>query len=144
MSDSSAFPRNGVALGIYERVNKRYSKSFYQNEFDQQWKTWRVLIETLGLVGATMVAHDKTMEKLNGKRDIYVDGPTAFGYLIDAIERKSIPLTPDEIMVPAMVHSVYRRVPTDGKTYEDALKEMIASGQIPKSLIDRLPKNEHD
>jgi hypothetical protein len=132
-----SIPGYEAAMGIYERVNRRYSKTLYQNEFDQQWRTWKEVIGSLGLVGATMVSHDKTMDKVNSKRDIYVDGATAFGYLLDSIERKSIPLNPDDIMIPAMVHSVYRVTPPEGLRYQEALRKMIESGQIPENLVNR-------
>ena len=124
-------------MGLYERVNERYAKTFYYKEFDQQWKTFGG-IESLGLVGSTMVCHDKTLKKVNSKRDVHIDGPTAFGYLIDSIGRNKIALFPNDMIIPAMVHSVYGRIPTDVR-YTEAVKEMVASGKIPKSLIDRLP-----
>ena len=126
-------------MGLYERVNERYAKTLYYKEFDQNWAIWGV-VESLGLVGATMVCHDKALKKVNSKRDVYLDGPAAFGYLIDSLGRNKIPLSPKDIMIPSMVHSARRRIPTDGTKYVDALNEMIASGQIPKSLLDQLPK----
>lgn len=128
-------------MGLYERVNERYAKTFYYKEFDQQWKTFGG-IETLGLVGSTMVCHDKTLKAVNSKRDVFLDGPTAFGYLIDSIGRNKIPLSPNDIMIPAMVHSARRRIPTDGTRYRDALEEMIASGQIPKSYLENFPPHK--
>jgi hypothetical protein len=126
-------------MGLYERVNERYAKTFYSKEFEQEWKTWKPMIESLGLVEATMVTHHHTMRKANSKKDIYLDGPIAFGYLIDALERNRIPLLPNDLFIPAMVHSVYKVTPAEKVRYKDSLVKMIASGLIPKSSLETFP-----
>jgi hypothetical protein len=128
-------------VGLYSRVNARYIKTFYAKEFDQDWKTYGGNAGS-EIVSLLVMLHDRILWRLNGKRDIEVDGPEGLALLVEAIDRNRIPVGPNEVLIPAMVYDAYKVAPVAQLDYKDALNKMIASGQIPKSYLENFPPQE--
>lgn len=121
-------------MRLFEKVNKHYSKSFYAREFDQQWKIYRGF-PGHDVIDILMIIHDRTLSKLNGKRDIYVHGPDGLTFLVDALDRNRIPVEPKDLMIPAWVHSKFGITPSN-KKFESALQSMVDLGEIPETLVE--------
>jgi hypothetical protein len=134
----------------------QYITDLYFKEFDKQWKTFSTQLFMFTLVEAVMACHLKTIEYfekikrievigssvfvfiVDSQERIEVNGPSTFGLLLESLERNDILVANSEVFIPAMVHDVYRVVPSHGKPYIDALREMVESGKIPQKVVDDL------
>ena len=119
---------------------EQYITDLYFKEFDKQWKSFSTQLFMFTLVEAVMACHLKTVEYFEKIKRIEVNGPSTFGLLLDSIERNDILVANREVYIPAMVHDVYRVIPSHGQPYVDALKKMVESGKIPQSVVDEMTK----
>jgi hypothetical protein len=126
-------------MGLFGKVNDRYIKTFYSREFDKDWKIYGN-IPQFDVFDVLIEIHRSILAKLNSKKDIFVDGPDGLALLVDAMIRNKIPVDPKAILVPTMVQNRYGVTPAS-PDFKKFVQEMVDSGEIPKALLEHLPKH---
>lgn len=126
-------------MGLYSRVNDRYIKSFYSREFDKEWKIYGN-IPQFDVFDVLIDIHRTILSKLNSKKDIFVDGPDGLALLVDSMIRNNIPVDPKAILVPVMVQNRYGATPAS-RDFKKFVQQMVESGEIPRPLLEHLPKH---